>query len=142
MWRFQIALRKAEFASNKRGIWVLYKLWRKYIFHNLSVKLGLTIPINVFGPGLSISHYGIIVVNANAKVGKNCRIQEGVNIGSSSPRMAPIIGDNTFIGSEAKIIGEIEIANGAGSVVTKSFLEYEITIAGNPARKISNKGLE
>ena len=98
----------------------------------------------MFGPGLSIAHYGTIVVNSNAKIGKNCRIQEGVNIGASGNERAPQIGDNVFIGSGAKIIGDIVIADGiaigAGAIVVKSFTDKNITIAGNPAKKISDHG--
>jgi serine O-acetyltransferase len=49
-----------------------------------------------------------------------------------------------YIGPGVKIYGPIEIADniaiGANSVVNRSFIESGITIAGNPARKISNKG--
>lgn len=55
---------------------------------------------------------------------------------------AAIIGDNVFIGTGDKIIDAIEIGNyiaiGANSVVTKSFIEYGITIGGVSAKKISN----
>ena len=145
VWKFQIALRKAEYAVNcKKGILNLpYRIWRKLIFHRLSVKLGFSIPLNVFGPGLSIAHYGTIVVNSKAKIGENCRIQEGVCIGASGSTEAPVIGENVFIGSGAKIIGNIEIGNniaiGAGAVVTKSFTEDGITVAGVPAKKISDE---
>ena len=105
--------------------------------------LNFSIPINVFGPGLSIAHYGTIVVNQNSKIGKNCRIHENVTIGSTGgEELAPQIGNNVFIGTGAKIIGNIEIADniaiGANSLVNKSFTEPGITIAGNPAKKISN----
>jgi serine O-acetyltransferase len=57
---------------------------------------------------------------------------------------APKIGNNVFIGPGAKIFGDIEIADnvaiGVNSVVNKSFLEPGITIAGIPAKKISNQG--
>ena len=148
VWKFQIALRKAEYATNcKPGIINLpYRLYRKFIFHRWSVKCNFSIPLNVFGPGLSIAHYGTIVVNSNAKVGKNCRIQEGVNIGASGGDKAPLIGDNVFIGSGAKLIGDISIADniaiGAGAVVVKSFEEKGISIAGVPAKKVSNNGSE
>lgn len=144
VWKFQVALRKAEYAVNcKKGMFYLpYRLYRKIIFHRWSVKCNFTIPLNSFGPGLSIAHYGTIVVNSNAQIGKNCRIQEGVNIGSSGGDKSPLIGDNVFIGSGAKIIGDIQIADniviGAGAVVVKSFAEQGITLAGVPAKKISD----
>lgn len=105
------------------------------------MKLGFTVPLNCFGPGLSIAHYGTITIG-NAKVGRNCRLQEGVNIGSTGgSKKAATIGDNVFIGTGAKIIGDISIANncviGANSVVVKSINENGITVAGVPAKKIS-----
>lgn len=143
VWKFQIALRKAEYAVNckKEAYYLFYRLWRKFLFHRWSVKCGFTIPLNVTGPGLSIAHYGTIAINSNAQIGRNCRIHEGVNIGSSGNEKAPKIGNNVFIGSGAKIIGDITIADGiaigAGAIVVKSFMESNITIAGNPAKKIS-----
>lgn len=143
IWRFQIYLRKYEFYSNTKKNKIL-KLYYKYKYHTMSIKLNFSIPINTFDAGLSIAHYGTIVVNSNAKIGKNCRIHEGVNIGATGgSKKAPIIGDNVFIGTGAKVIGDILIEDdtviGAGAIVTKSFYEKGITIAGIPAKKINNK---
>lgn len=145
IWKFQIILRKYEYLKNKKKSLLDYikLIIIKFAYHKLSVKLGFSIPPNVFGPGLSIAHYGTIVVNDHANIGKNCRIQEGVNIGSTSGKSdAPQIGNNVFIGSGAKIIGKITIADdvaiGAGAVVVKSIVETGITVAGVPARKVSN----
>ena len=147
IWKFQIALRKTEYAVNccNHGIGQLYVLFRKIRYHRISVKYGFTIPTNVFGPGLSIAHYGTIVVSTAARIGRNCRIHEGVNIGcTNGERQAAVIGDNVFIGTGAKIIGNVTIADniviGAGAVVTKSFSEHGITLGGVPARKISDNG--
>ena len=149
IWKYEILLRKTEYYANiKKSLFSKLKLvLYKYRFHKLSVKLGFSIPLNVFDEGLSIAHYGSIVVNKNAKVGKNCRIQENVTIGSTDGEEdAPIIGDDVFIASGARIIGDITIGNkvsiGANAVVVKSFEENHITIAGVPARKISDKGSE
>ena len=146
IWKFEILLRKCEFYKNcKSGIFnKIYFYYLKFLFKRQSIKLGFTIPLNVFGPGLSIAHYGTIVINENAKVGKNCRIHEGVTIGATSGNPnAATIGDNVFIGSGAKIIGEIKIednvAIGANSVVVKDIKEKGITVAGSPAKKISDK---
>ncbi|MDG0811834.1 acyltransferase [Cohnella rhizosphaerae] len=52
------------------------------------------------------------------------------------------IGDNCFIGARSILLPGVTLANniivGAGSVVTKSFYEEGILIAGNPAKKISD----
>lgn len=145
IWKFEILLRKTEFYFNNRSK-IIYRLLyylNMYKFHKCRVKLGYSIPLNVFSEGLSIAHRGTIVVNGNAKIGKNCRIQECTTIGATNGNCdAPILGDNIFIGSGARIIGNIKIADdiaiGANSFVNKSFLESSITIAGIPAKKISD----
>lgn len=84
-------------------------------------------------------------MNTAAKVGRNCRIHEGVNIGSTNgERQVAVIGDNVIIGTGARIIGNVTIADNVsisdGAVVTKSFSESGITIGGIPAKKISDNG--
>lgn len=145
IWKFQRTLRKLEYYHNCRnkGLNKLYYLYLKFKFRKISLKLGFSIPINVFGPGLSIVHYGTIVVNSAAKIGANCRIHACVNIGASGGRKeAPQIGDNVYIGPGAKIYGNISIANntaiGANAVVNKTFTEEHIAIAGVPAKNIGN----
>lgn len=149
IWRFQIVLRKYEYYNNNCTNFKnkILKLYYKYKFKKNSLKLNFSIPINVFEAGLSIAHYGTIVVNGNAKVGENCRIQEGVNIGATNGNnAAPNIGNNVFIGSGAKIIGNVKIGDGivvgAGAVVVHSFEENNITIAGVPAKKINDNSSE
>lgn len=150
IWRFQRLLRKVEFLRNcgESRLSRISRLRSWYNFGKLSVKLGFTVPPNVFGPGLSIAHRGTIVVHPDSKVGENCRINQNVSIGSVTevPDDSPSIGNNVYIGAGAVIIGPITIADGiaigANSYVNKSFSEPNITIAGCPAKKVSDKGSE
>jgi serine O-acetyltransferase len=144
IWEYEILLRRNEYYKNcgKNVCSKIYALFLRMRFRRLSRKLGFSIPLNVFGPGLSIAHYGTIVVNGNARVGKNCRLQECVNIGATNGSSdAPIIGDNVFIGTGAKIIGKVKIGNdaciGAGAVVVKD-VPSGVTVGGVPAKVISN----
>ena len=146
---YQRLMRKTEYYMNCRKdiFGRVYAIILKVLYLRKSRKLGFSIGLNVFGPGLSIAHYGQLVVNRNAKVGKNCRIHEGVTIGATNGQSeAPILGDNVFIASGAKIIGNIKIANnvaiGANAVVVKDILEEGITVGGVPANKISDNGSE
>lgn len=143
IWSFQRLLRKCEYYHNtKHGLVVkVYTNLLKIRFRRLSLKLGFSIPLNVFGPGLAIVHYGTIVVNANAKVGANCRIHPSTCIGASGGESAaPVIGDNVYIGPGAKIYGDIvigsNIAIAANAAVGKSFSENDIIIGGVPAIKV------
>jgi serine O-acetyltransferase len=144
VWDFQILLRKLEYYNNmdRNCIFSQFKyFYYRFRFKSVSLKLGFTIPINVFGPGLAVVHYGSIVVNENARIGANCRIHVGTNIGASGGSdKAPRIGDNVYIAPGAKIFGDIEIASniaiGANAVVNRSFIDGGVLIAGIPARVI------
>lgn len=133
---FQRTLRKIEYYQNCRKD-ILGKIYLRIIklrFVKLSTHLGFTIDPNVFDAGLSIAHYGSIVVNSSARVGKNCRLHSAVNIGGT-----PVIGDNVYIGPGAKIFGDITIGDnvtiGANSVVNKN-VPSNVTVAGVPAKII------
>ena len=147
-WKFEIALRKLEYYSNvpSNPILSFMKFYWRFRHRLLEVICGFEIPINVFGKGLSIAHQGNIIVNPYARIGENCRIHVGVNIGTAAgvERRVPQIGNNVYIAPGVKIFGDIEIANGiaigANAVVCKSFLEENVTIAGVPAKQISDKG--
>ncbi|MDY0330391.1 MAG: serine acetyltransferase [Thiomonas sp.] len=144
IFQFQRLLRKVEFLTNCRKNFLRRRI-AVYRFRRLSIRLGFSIPINVFGPGLAILHYGTIVVNSGTRVGSNCRIHTGVNIGAQlgSGGAAPKIGNNCYIAPGAKLFGAIEIGDntaiGANAVVNKSFPEGNVTLGGIPARVISNK---
>ena len=146
VWRFQRLLRKTEYYVNcsksplGKGLSAFYRLR----YHRYCVKMGFHLPLNVFDEGLSIAHYGALVVNTRARVGKNCRIHAMVVIGATNGNpAAPVIGDNVYIGAGAKVIGDIRIANGvaigANAVVVKSIEEPDTTWGGVPARKISDR---
>lgn len=114
--------------------------------NRLGVLLGFHIPLGCFDKGLLIYHSGSIIVNAKAKIGKNCVLHGENCIGNNGVSDdAPVIGDNCDIGVGAKIIGGIKLGNniciGANAVVTKSFEIDGVVLAGVPARIISSRGV-
>lgn len=145
IWRFERTLRRAEYLLNCRKDFIgkINYVLIKIKLRRLSYKLGFSISENVFCEGLSIAHYGNIVINSKCKIGKNCRIHVGVNIGSDArdSTKVPQIGDNVYIGPGAKIFGAINIGDntviGANAVVSKSFPEGNVTLGGIPAKVIS-----
>ena len=146
VWRFQILMRKTEYHVNtaRNPLQKLITQWYRLRYHRYCVKMGFHIPLNIFEEGLSIAHYGALVVNSKAKVGKNCRIHAMVVIGATNGEpAAPVLGDNVYIGAGAKIVGDIYIADnvaiGANAVVVKSIEERGTTWGGVPARKISDR---
>lgn len=158
IWKFEKKLRVLEYYHNCRrdilGRCIYYI--KRIDFDRYSLKLGYDIPINVFGPGLSIGHPGTIVVNQFARVGANARIHVGVSIGTKNRKSSsqdikldryyvPVIGDNVYIGPGAKLFGNIKIGDdvaiGANAVVTKDVPNH-VTVAGIPARVIDTRGSE
>lgn len=148
IWKYEIVLRKYEYWINqKKGIISsIFRFYYKFLWHRKGIQLGISIGPNTCGKGLSIAHINGIQINNNARVGENLRIQECVTIGASGGADAPIIGNNVFLASGAKVMGKVVIADdcvvGANAVVVKDVLEEGITVAGIPAKKISNNNSE
>lgn len=143
--KFQYLLRKCEYYfSNKKKdpLYITKKFIYAWMFKKQSIKLNFTIPPNTFGPGLRIAHRGTIVVNGKCRIGCNCTINVGVNIGikAGCPDDVPVIGNNVYIGPGAKIFGKITIADGcaigANAVVCKDILEPNSIVVGIPAKII------
>lgn len=129
-------------ASKKYNVWhmllfvLFHTLWKRW-----TLKTGITIPKNVCEKGISLMHWGSIVVNSACHLGCNCCIINNVNIGANGgSSKAPQIGNNVYIGPGAVIFGDITIADGcyigANSVVTKSCLEKNAVLIGAPAKII------
>lgn len=144
IWNFQRLLRRLEYLKNVKSSGLINSILYLYLrlkFKKMSLRLGFSIPENVFGPGLAIVHYGTIVVNKNSRVGANCRIHADTNIGASGGTdRAPCIGDNVYFAPGVKVFGDIQIpsntALGANAVVNRSFNEEGTLIAGVPAKVI------
>lgn len=147
IWKFQRLLRKAEYLHNCKssGIYKIYYKWVQYRLFRAQVKTGMNIPLNVFGPGMSIAHIGPIVINGFSRVGKNCRIHPFTTIGING-RTGKVakVGDNVYLSNGCKLIGDIEISDGvviaAGAVVTKNVSEENAVVGGVPAKIISYSG--
>lgn len=139
--RFQLRLRRLEYLTNCQPWRLLSRALLEVINHNLAVRLGVTIPKNVFGPGLCLVHRGTVVVNPAAMVGANCRIHPSTSIGDYNG--TPTLGDNVYIGPGAKLYGAITIGDnvaiGANAVVN-SDVPSNCTVGGIPARVLSNIG--
>lgn len=150
--RFLVLMRLLEWLDAIRLPFVLRApmiLW----FRRLSLRLGFSISLYVFGPGIALPHYGNVMIHGDACIGRNCRIHVGTAIAGSAVIMdpaevpefdAPIIGDNVYIGPGAKMNGPLRIGNdcviGTNSVVTRSFPMDGVTISGFPARIVARQG--
>lgn len=140
IWKYIVYLRKEEYSKNK--VLTYYYRRRK---NQIGSKLGILIYAGTCGQGLHIWHYGSVIVNGYAKIGKNCTLHGQNCIGNSGhDNAAPVIGDNVDIGAGASVIGDIRIADnvtiGAGAVVNKSCLESNVVLAGVPAKIVKYSG--
>lgn len=129
--------------------WLKYTLYpiARLIRHRLTYKFGITMYTETsIGSGFNISHFGDIVVNGSAVIGKNCTLSNGVTIGQKNRgkyQGFPVIGDNVYIGPGAKIIGGIKIGNnvaiGGNCVLTHDVPDNSVVV-GIPGKVISQEG--
>ena len=144
IFQYLKALRKAEYYFNNKSKNFYFEI--RYLFaerkkNKIGNKLGIEICNNSVEKGLFICHSGSIVINGEARIGRDCILHGDNCIGNDgSNSEAPIIGDNVDIGVGAKIIGDIKIADniviGAGAVVVDSCEISESVIVGVPAKRI------
>lgn len=148
-FKYTVWLRVATaLQPHKRLYAPLYLFAREYL-HHLMHKYGISIDVGTsIGPGFYIGHYGCIVVNGDAVLGRNVNISQGVTIGQANrgPRKGvPTIGDNVYLGPGAKVIGAVVIGNnvavGANAVVTKDIPDNGVAV-GIPAKVISLDGVD
>lgn len=116
---------------------------RKYfsiiMYHFNRVIFQCDIPYTLDVSGVYFCHKGFnIVINPNAKFGKNITIQHGVTIGERKG-LSPQIQDNCYIGARAIVIGGIIIGEnskiGAGAIVINDVPPNSIVV-GNVGKII------
>lgn len=119
----------------------------RLVLEHYSIKYGYQIPDETqVGPGLYLGHVGSIVVNPEAKIGRNVNIAIGVTIGQSNRgRRAgvPVVGDRVWIGTNAIIVGGITIGDGA-LIAPGAYVNFDVppnaVVLGNPGKVVSEEG--
>lgn len=127
---------------------ILYRLMRWFMYIRLSPLAYVCYQLNKllngcvigvgtdFGPGLVLMHPIGVVINSKVRGGTNITIESAVVIGDDKGR-SPQLENDIFIGTGAKIIGQVHIGNnvkvGANAVVTKSAPDGA-TMLGIPAK--------
>ena len=125
---------------------VLFRYYYSWLYSKLMSKSHCSIPLATTIEGKPSFPHGLngIFISRGAVIGKNCVIFQQVTIGSNtlkdhSKLGSPVLGDNVYIGSGAKIIGKIKIgANvriGANAVVVKD-IDDNCTVVLNTPRII------
>jgi serine O-acetyltransferase len=139
-------LRLCRYLSEKKLFFPLFLIARAILQH-YKYKYGIGIsPKTKIGLGFYIGHFGGIIINSDAEIGKNCNVSHGVTIGMSNRgknKGVATIGDNVYIGPGAKIVGAVKVGNnvaiGANCVVTKDIPDNAVVV-GIPGKVISFNG--
>ena len=110
-FRFIYCLRKAQQFPKKHPLGLLFRL----LLRRYSIKYGYQISAKTeIGPGFNLGHWGAVVVNPKAKIGKNCNLAHGVTLGQTNRgklKGFPILKDDVWVGTNAVIVGGITIGN-------------------------------
>lgn len=143
IWKYQRRLRITEYHQNA-GHKLRYIVSRIFL-HRMQFRYGMKVKLNSCGRGLKIMHLGSLLTNGD--LGEDCSLHVNVSIVSGGRDTGtPVIGSRNVIGVGAVVVGSVTlgsgIAVGANAVVTKSFEEDNIAIAGVPAKKISDNGAD
>ena len=127
---------------------IAHWLWRQgrktlaHFFQNqISVTLGVDIhPAAQFGAGIMLDHATGLVAGETAVVGDDVSILHAVTLGGTGKESGdrhPKIGRGVLLAAGCKIIGNIEVGEGAkvgaGSVVLEDVPDH-VTVAGIPAK--------
>jgi serine O-acetyltransferase len=113
-----------------------------WVLKQLSVWLtGVDVdPRTPIGRGFVIHNFSTIIIQA-AAVGENFTVNQGVSVGPDwRANGLPRIGNNVFLGSGAKVLGNIELGNNvvvAANALVERPVPDNCTVVGVPARVIS-----
>jgi serine O-acetyltransferase len=146
--RFMLALRLATYLRRGGGparlpalllgLWLTRAKWRfGFDLH----------PDTEIGPGLLLSgHPGGIVVNSEARIGRNCNLGHGVTLGKTNRGEragVPVLGDRVWVGAGARIVGRVTIGDGAvigpNAVITTDVAPDAVVVVPRP-EVVSQKG--
>ena len=109
----------------------------------LSYKTHIQIPARThIEEGFYIGHSGRVIINPEAKIGKNVNIATGVTIGYENRGIrkgAPTIEGNCWIGTNSVIVGKVKIGEDV-LIAPLTFVNFDVpahsVVIGNPAKII------
>ena len=150
IYRFLLHLRRYEYLITCPTTLTkkVQRFWNLRQYQIYGKKLGYMIGDSVLGEDVILYHRGSIYINPSVRMGSKCKFHGDCCLGvaRTGETGCPTLGDGVDVGIGARILGDIYIADniiiGANSVVTRSFYEPGITIAGIPAKKVKDAYME
>lgn len=126
-YRYTKAMRKCRFYK-EHGARIRFCVYRLYLLR-LSLKYGFQISYATdIGAGLYLGHAGSIIVNPQAKLGRNINLAQGVTIGIANGGKTPgvpTIGNNVWIGANATVVGGIHIGDDV-MIAPNTFVNFDV----------------
>ena len=95
-----------------------------------------------FGPGFVLFHSNGVVINGKVRGGSNVYLHHEVTIGDNEHGESPVLGSNIHVGAGAKIIGPVNIGDGArigANAVVVHDVTPNTTVVGIPARPVKRR---
>ncbi len=115
---------------------IVYRFLFRYIRNSYGIELPYTVRL---GRRVIIEHQGAIIIHGSTEIGDDSILRQGVTLGNrylERPLEAPKLGKKVNVGAGAKILGAVNIGDGANiganAVVLKDIPEYRTAI-GIPA---------
>ena len=120
----------------------LLKLIFKILLKITSYITHIQIPTGTkIGEGFYIGHFGSIIINPEASIGKNFCISAGTLVGNAQGKRkgSPTIGDNVYMGRNSIVIGNVNIADDV-LIAPGAFVNFDVPknsiVIGNPGKII------
>jgi serine O-acetyltransferase len=136
-FRYMYLVRKTA----RHGKFSLPGLFFRLLKRRCSYRYGFQIPPKTaIGEGFYIGHFGTIIINGDAKIGKNCNISPGVTIGMANRGVrkgCPVIGDKVWMGTNCVVVGNITVGSNV-MIAPNAFVNVDVPenslVLGNPAQ--------
>lgn len=123
--------------------WRLLRLYYAVRLKLMSYRTQIQIPARTeIGEGFYIGHSGRVIINPEAKLGKNMNVSTGVVIGAENRGVrkgAPTFDGHCWIGANAVIVGKVHIGEDV-LIAPLSYVNFDVPphsiVIGNPAKII------
>jgi serine O-acetyltransferase len=124
-------------------------LWALYRVAEVALGVVTSISIDVdarIEPGFYVGHFVSLRIGPGVRIGKNCSVGQMCTIEGTGPypaTNAPVLGERVYLGSGAKVIGPLRVADGAAicanTVVSEDVPDNGVVL-GIPGMIISRRG--